>query len=241
LNGLEHLYNLASEYNVDFVRYRLIRSGWPGLPEHAPCMLETPREMSGGYYDKKKIINEIYPRLLATPEMTFGPILGACGALYKHSFLRQNEITFCEDIKYSEDVLFSANVVKYANDFYYDDIAGVYHYFYNNESISKSFRADRWESCKMLIKYAHETFRNDNTFDFSNQLNILTWFCIMLALNERRNITDRVKRREYCKMVVNDEVVRQCELNKKRFHISLKQYFFMQVIKKNLWWLLAEV
>ncbi len=240
-NGLEHLCALADRYGVDFVRYRAIRSGWPGLPVDAPCMLEEPREMAGGFYDCDRIKKEIYPRLLITPQMTFGPILGAWGALYRHDFLKEHSLSFYEDIRFSEDVLFSANVVRCANSFYYDDKAGVYHYFYNQNSISKSFRSGRWEACQNLIRRAYEDFAEDKTYDFSKQLNRLSWFCIMLALNERKNLTSKKERRAYCKAIMKDKLVRTCELHAKWFDVSLKQKILMYMIKNNLWWLFAEV
>lgn len=241
LDGLEHLCSLADKYAVDFVRYRAIRTGWPGLSEDVPCMLEEPREMAGGFYDKERIKKEIYPRLLVTPQMTFGPILGAWGALYRHSFLREYSLEFYEDIRFSEDVLFSANVVRCANSFYYDDVAGVYHYYYNANSISKSFRNGRWDSCKCLINRAYEDFSNDNTYDFTIQLNLLSWFCIMLSLNERHNLANRNERQAYCKRIMEDELVRKCRFHAKCFVVSLKQKLLMYMIKNNLWWLVAEV
>ena len=128
-DGMETLYQLACRYQVDFVRYRAIRTGWPGLPEQAPCMLEEPREMPGGYYDKSRIEKELYPRLLMTNQLTLGPVVGAWGALYKTEFLMKNQLFFSEEIRFSEDVLFSAQVVYAANHFYYLDQAGIYHYF----------------------------------------------------------------------------------------------------------------
>ena len=240
-DGLEHLYNLAEGKQVDFVRYRAIRTGWPGLPEHAPCMLETAREMAGGFYDKERMKNEVYSRLLATSQLTFGPILGAWGALYRRDFLRKNNLAFYEDIKFSEDVLFSANVVRCAESFFYDDVAGVYHYFYNANSISKSFRKGRWDSCKNLIKRAYEDFSEDKTFDFNVQLNRLSWFCIMLALNERYNLKTRSERQAYCKAIMEDESIKKCLFYPKWYDVNLKQKVLMYAIKKNLWWLIAEV
>ena len=241
LDGLEHLCNLAKEHQVDFVRYRAIRTGWPGLPEHAPCMLEPAREIPGGFYDKERIKEEVYPRLLATSQLTFGPILGAWGALYRLEFLRKNELAFYEDIKFSEDVLFSANVVRCANSFFYDDKAGIYHYFYNANSISKSFRAGRWDSCKKMIKRAYEDFSDDQIFDFTMQLNRLSWFCIMLALNERHNLEKRNERQAYCKKIMSDEMIKECSFYPKWYDVSLRQKILMYAIKKNLWWLIAEV
>lgn len=240
IDGLEHLYNIAEKYKVDFVRYRAIRTGWPGLPENAACMLEEPREMEGGFYDKIRMKKEIYPRLLVTPQMTFGPILGAWGALYRKNFLQENSLKFYEDIKFSEDVLFSANVVRCANSFYYDDVAGVYHYYYNVNSISKSFRKGRWDSCKHLINRAYEDFSNDNTYDFSKQLNLLTWFCILLALNERNNLTSKVEKQKYCQMIMNDVVVKKIKLHRKWLNVNKKQILLMYIVKTGLWKLLDK-
>ena len=39
-DGLELLLNTAEQYQVDFVRYRAFRTGWPGLPQNAPCRVE---------------------------------------------------------------------------------------------------------------------------------------------------------------------------------------------------------
>lgn len=118
-DGMEQLVRTAEQYHVDFVRYRYFRTGWPGLPENAPCMVEPVRELEEGYYDKSRIVNEIYPRLMATSSLTFGAILGACGSLYNLEFLRKHDIVFFEDVKYSEDVPFSARVVTCAENFFY--------------------------------------------------------------------------------------------------------------------------
>ena len=240
-DGMEHLYNLAEKHKVDFVRYRAIRTGWPGLPENAPCMLEQPREIAGGFYDRQRILSEIYPKLLVTPQMTLGPILGAWGALYRNEFLKANLLTFYEDIKFSEDVVFSASVLRCTNSFYYDDTAGVYHYFYNSNSISKSFKATRWESCKQLISYSYRDFEKDETYDFRKQLNILNWFCIMLSLGERRHLTNRRSRQQYCQKIMTDRLVKECKFEPKWYKVSVKQKLFMLLVKLNLWWFIAEV
>lgn len=240
-DGLEHLYGLAKEYNVDFVRYRSFRTGWPGMPENTPCMLEPAREIPGGLYDKSKIEKDILPKMLVTAQLTFSPVLGAWGGLYKHSFLKENNICFYEDIRYSEDVLFSANVIRKASSFYYDDNAGVYHYFYNPNSISKSFKPDRWEACKSIVNHAYEDFSGDKNFDFSIQLNRLTWFCILLGLGERHNITDKKQRNEYCKRIMTDNMVKQCVFKPKWYAVSKKQKILMRIIKNNLWWIISEV
>ena len=103
-DGLQQLYELAQKYQVDFVRYRAFRTEWPGMERNVPCRVETVREMQGGIYDRKRILQEIYPRLLATRQLTLGPVVGAWGALYRTVFLKKNQIFFFEEIKFSEDL-----------------------------------------------------------------------------------------------------------------------------------------
>lgn len=230
-DGMQTLYETAEKYQVDFVRYRAIRSGWPGMEENAPCMVEEIRELQEGLYDKKRIVNEIYPRLLATSQLTMGAIVGAWGSLYRTDFLRENDLKFYEEVKFSEDLIFSANVVRAAEKFYFIDRPGIYHYFYNPDSISKSFREGRWDSCKSLIKYCERDFAGDETYDFKKELYYLRWFCIMLALNERKYLSKYSERYRYCKKMLNDSVIRSVSLKLEKFDVSWKQKIIMILIK----------
>ena len=230
LDGLELLYNTAVMYKTDFVRYRAIRSYWPGLEPHTPGKVEEIREMEGGYYDYDKIRRDIFPRLIATSQLMMGPIVAAWSSLYCREFLIRNNCFFDEQVKYSEDMIFSAKVVLKARNFYYIENACVYHYFFNPSSISKSFRENRWESCKMLINLFENEF-SDNNYDFTRQFIYLRWFCIMLGINERKYIHERNKRLRYCKMIVDDEIVKYTELPLKWFDVTLKQKMIMILIK----------
>lgn len=240
-DGMQRLYETAEKYQVDFVRYRAIRTGWPGMEENAPCMVEEIRELQEGLYDKKRIINEIYPRLLATPQLTMGAIVGAWGSLYRTDFLRKNQLSFYEEVKFSEDLIFSANVVRAANSFYFIDTPGVYHYFYNPNSISKSFREGRWDSCKSLIHYCEKDFANDTTYDFKRELYYLRWFCIMLALNERKYLKGYSEKREYCKKLLNDPVIRRTKLRLSYFNVTWKQKVVMILVRWKMSGFLARL
>lgn len=233
LDGLENLYVTGEHYHVDFVRYRAIRSGWPGMEPHAPCMVEPVRELHEGFYDRGAILREVYPRLMATPQLTMGAVVGAWGSLYRLDFLRAHDLLFYEEVKFSEDLVFSARVVRAAKSFYFVDTPGVYHYFYNPNSISKSFRAGRWDSCKGLIRTCERDFSEDPEYDFSSQLYCLRWFCIMLALNERRYLKNRGQRLHYCQELLADQVIRQTPLGFHKLDISWKQKLMMILIRLN--------
>ena len=232
--GLEKLYHLAEEHNVDFVRYRSVRENWPGLPPHYPTLIGKAREMRGGYYSRDDIKKEILPRLFATSSLTLGPIVGAWGSLYRMSLLKDNNIQFHEDIKYSEDVLFSAEVVTNTNNFYYLDEGGIYHYFYNDSSISKSFRKDRWESCKAMIRISEEEFLNKEEYDFKNQMIYLRWFCIFLSLNERKHLKEAKERVTYCRSIMEDPITKETPLNFSSMNVSIKQKTLMIIVKQSL-------
>lgn len=241
LDGLQYLYELGQKYQVDFVRYRAIRTGWPGVAENAPCMVEDVREMNGGFYNKNRILKEVYPRLLATSQLTFGPIVGVWGSLYRFEFLKNNQLSFYEDIKFSEDLIFSAKVVLAAENFYYADQPAVYHYFYNKDSISKSFREGRWDSCKKTIEFCEKDFLKCEQFDFSMQVYYLKWFCIFQALNERKFISDRYEKVQYCKKILEDDMIRKLKLKLNVFNISWKQKLLMILVKIKCYRVIANV
>ncbi len=230
-DGLESLVKVAKEYKVDFVRYRAIRTGWPGMAENTPCRVEDVRELTEGLYDRERIQKEIYPRLLVTSQLTMGAIVGAWGSLYDLDFLRRNDLMFYEEVKFSEDLVFSARVARAAKSFYFVDTPGVYHYFYNPNSISKSFRAGRWESCKSLIETCERDFANDENYDFSDQLHALRWFCIMLALNERRYLKTVKEKKAYCKTLLSDPVICETPLGLNKLNVSWKQKVMMWLVK----------
>lgn len=230
-DGLENLLAVGEQYQVDFVRYRAIRSGWPGLEPHAPCMVEPVRELRRGYYSRHQILEEVYPRLIITPQLTMGAVVGAWGSLYDLDFLRRNDLRFYEEVKFSEDLVFSARVVRAASSFYFIDTPGVYHYFYNPNSISKSFRAGRWDSCKALIHTCERDFGEDPDYNFSGQLHCLRWFCILLALGERRHLHNNRERYSYCKGILSDVTVRQTPLGYGHMAVSWKQKIIMLLIR----------
>ena len=230
-DGMELLYNKAEETQVDFVKYRAFRTGWPGLPENAPCRVEEIRELEEGLYTRERIIQDIYPRLLATNQLTMGAVVGAWAAMYKTAFLRKYELAFYEEVKFSEDLIFSARVVKNADSFYFIDTPCVYHYFYNPNSISKSFRAGRWDSCKETIRLCTEEFENDAEYDFSDELYYLKWFCLLLSVNERKYLKSYREKVHYLKALLDDSKVREIPLNLQKFDIGRRQKGLLWLVK----------
>ncbi len=240
-DGVKKLVYIAEKYLVDFVRFRAVKNGFPSIADNTPVWLGKPREMSGGLYTKQRIETDILPRLITTPELTMGPIVSAWGSLFRRDFLDNTKIRFDESIRFSEDLLFSAEVVLNANSFYYLEEGGIYHYFYNSASISRSFRSDRWNSCKQMIHKSETIFKDTSIYDFSNQIERLKWFCVLLALNERRYLDMTRSKIDYCKNILNDPTIRELKLWKCGFNISIKQRLLFLLIKARATQIIARI
>ncbi len=240
-DGLNKLYEKATETGVDFVRFRPYKAFWPNLPELAPYTDGTPCELRPGYYSRADIEREVLPRVLATDSMTLGPTVSACMALYKSSFLRDNDLRFDEKVKNSEDVIFSAQVAYCANSFYYIDEAGIYCYYYNDASISKGFKPDRFEKLKNL-SYACETLfsEKDNGF-YDKQLAILRWYIVLNCISERDKLSSFKEKRRHCLNIAKDKFTKEAKLKTSELNVPLKMKLLMLCVKLRLVTIIALV
>ena len=86
LNMLEELLEKANNGNYDFIRFRPVYEGWPGIEDGTLCDFGTESMLKEGGYDKEDLRREVYPYLFATPQITLGPIVAAWRSMYKRSF-----------------------------------------------------------------------------------------------------------------------------------------------------------
>lgn len=240
-NTLEELVAVAEKYHVDFVRFRPMYANWPDHKDGELCDFGTENDMEEGLYDRVRIKKEIFSRLIVTPQMTMGPIVSAWRSLYRSSFLLMNGLCFDEIVRYSEDAIFSAKVVYRANSFYYLDGPRYYHYFYNNESITKSFKSGRWESCKNLISCFEQEFAGKDDFDFSNQLKLEKIYCVLVALGQRNLLSDFQKRKAYCTEICNDAITIDACTNLNLVDVSWKLKVQLYLVKFKQSSLLARI
>lgn len=240
-NTLEELVEIADSKNVDFVRFRPMYAGWPNKEDGSLCDFGTEKGMKEGLYRKEQIVKEIYPRLFATPQLNLGVIVAAWRSLYNREFLTKNKLVFYDDVKYSEDTIFSANVVMATSKFYYIDGPKYYHYFFNPTSITKSFKADRWECYKKLINRFDEDFSTQTEYDFTNQLWLQKIYCIISALGQRvliKNMNERIK---YCKEICNDPLTIKSMKHIDLVKGSAKLKIMLNLIRLKLSFIIARI
>ena len=113
--------------------------------------------------------------------------------------------------------------------------------FFNPSSITKSFKADRWESCKRLIGCFERDFSTRADYDFTDQLWLQKLYCVASALGQRSLISDKDERWRYCAKVCGDPVtVEACQhLSLLQVHWKLRVEFML--VRMRAAWLLARV
>lgn len=172
------LYDIARREDCDFVRFRLKGDGgWPISYGADVRLIE-------GLYDKERIREELYPYLICTENLTLGPVVAVWRSLYRRSFLEDNDLWFDETVRYSEDILFSSVLMTKTERFYYTESGFYYHYRVNPDSISRSFRSDRWDSNKILYRKMEEYFAHFNGYNFYEQLDFFGAYLVMNSVTE---------------------------------------------------------
>lgn len=241
LDTAEELVSIAEQYQVDFVRFRPMYAGWPNHKNGSLCDFGTETGMKEGLYQKEDIVKEIYPRLFATQQLTLGVIVAAWRSLYRREFLEKNNLLFDEEIRYSEDTIFSAKVVRASDSFYYLDGPRYYHYFYNGNSITKSYKKDYWENNKKLIRCFEKEFLTYKEYDFSKQLLLQKMYCVVQALGQRYAFSNLKEREAYCKNICQNEITIQAFKHIKSLRVPWKLYVFCLFIKLRWSKLIARI
>lgn len=165
LDMYEKMYQKAKEYNVDFVMSDYLRI----LNSNEKYIKSL--DINEGYYSRNQIVKDIFPQLIMTSSIEYGPLLSVWHCLYKLSFLKNNNIHFDNKVKWSEDNIFSSFVGYHAQSFYYMKNEALYHYYQNEGTITTSYRQGAWNVYKTMNKHLHQYFDKIEDYDFSNQLN----------------------------------------------------------------------
>ena len=219
-DAIERLYDLAVQYDVDFVRFRLKDEKGNTVSLGKDDLLHE------GLYTNEVIVRELYPYLICTQDLDLGVVIGVWRSLYKRSFLLENNFWFEDKVKYSEDILFSPILMTKVNRFYYTEEGIFYHYRVNQSSISKSFRKDRWKSYKVLYEQMECYFQGFGEM-FTNQLKYLSAYLVLRLFREYHK-NDRLYLKKLMADPVFKEMVRKIDVP---LNVSMKNKMCLSVLK----------
>lgn len=229
-NTVEELLHVIVNKKVDFVIFGAVWDGRQGIPDGTPCTCERSRELGKGYYDSERKEKEIYPRILVTPDLFFGPILSSCFMFYSKRFLDENGIRFNPEIKYSEDAVFSARVAHAAKSFFVHD-KNYYHYCFNGASISQSYKSDLWDVSKIRYSFFEKYFKGCTEFDSKVQLQRIAIFCVLGCLSRNRALETEKEQTEQTRLIFNDPFTVNAMKHINQAKVPFKKKILLYLIK----------
>ena len=226
LNMFECMVEAAEKYNADFLMSDYIRI----INDKEKVLVS--KSLEEGLYEKKDVIEKIYPNLIMGETVDYGPILSVWNCIYKKKFLDKNKILFAEDVRWSEDNLFNAMVGYYAKNFVYLKNKGLYHYYQNEGTITTSYRPGAWEVYKRMNTYMRDFFINKKEYDFNRQirLHLIYYACNTIGMEgvNASNFKDAKKR---ISKILNDDQLKSIFHGFKLPRVSVKlrlQLLFMK-------------
>ena len=138
---------------------------------------EAKREQpyfESGYYDRKKMEQVIFPRLLAGFDADGREnTIRWCNWLriYKKSLIDLHHITFDKRFRRCQDLPFTFACTIRAQSYYYLGDRYLYHNRMNYESLSKGYTRNMWGLIKPLVQHLQQIVSNYEGYDFQEQMN----------------------------------------------------------------------
>lgn len=164
LDMYEKMYQAAHSHDADIVFCNVYRN-------------EDKKEQAyfeSGYYDRKKMEEVIFPRLLAGFDKDGGETtIRWCNWLriYRKKLIDDNHIRFDKRFRRCQDLPFTFECTIHANSYYYLGDEYLYHNRMNFESLSKGYTKNMWGLIKPLILYIKAIVDVYEQYDFHPQLN----------------------------------------------------------------------
>jgi glycosyltransferase involved in cell wall biosynthesis len=196
------LYETALREKTDFVMADTVR-----VPVSGESYLIT-QQIREGRYDRKDIVESIFPRLIMEEKVDYGPLLAVWRCLYRREFLESHQLTFDEQVRWSEDNLFSALAGYYADSFYYLKGQGLYYYYENAGSITTRYNYGAWDVYCLMNDKLRDVFDQAKEYDFSRQLelHIIYYACSVIG---RAAALDKKEALKEIRTVLRSEILRE--------------------------------
>lgn len=123
-----------------------------------------------GYYNKKDIVDKIYPALLEDKSLEPMIPLNIVTKLFKTEIIKDNNILFEPGLRYGEDLLFTQTYFLNIDSFYYLPECYFYKYLNNELSVTKSYDEHMWENQKKGIFKRIELIKKIEEYNFESQI-----------------------------------------------------------------------
>lgn len=192
----ETMYRVAKEADADILFCKMA-----GLGDYV--------DVPAGVYDKTGICDVIYPSILphVIPSGTFRTMdWGNWSRLYRRKMVHGNHIQFCNRSRRCEDFAFSVECAIHADCYAVLNGGELYHYRPNENSKSRSYSKNMWQSIRSLMSYMIEITSNCDIYDFSAAMQMCVfYFCTSVIRNEMR-LADSTARTIKIQEIITDSL-----------------------------------
>ena len=189
-------------------------------------------DIDEGVYDIEKIKNVIYPQLIMKENIDFGPLLSQWSCLYNRKFILDNNIKYNENIKQCEDNYLSSIIGLKMNKFVYMKNFCPYHYIYNPNSISHTYKEQAWEYFCLMNSELRKIFENSKEYDFSRQLDLHILYYTLLSMSQiKKSKLSKKRKRILIDNILNEKCLCNSLNRLNRLKIPWKLKIIITLVK----------
>ena len=245
----ETLYNIAQKYNSDFVMSGVVFVDGNMFSEKGQCIKRTFFDKDTHFETKEELSELKFGIVGALPDDTEDSKYGMSiwKNLFKNEIIKENSLYFeSEREMLSEDALFMIDYISCIK-----KATGIneafYNYCRNEDSISKSYKKDRFEKAFVFIGEAEKRYARDNSQEEYQIYLDRFWqaFCrvvcsqeVMYAEANNVKYGDLKKRlKSVCENPLTVKVLKSYPLRK----LPLKQMIFAYAMKYKLYFVLKKL
>ena len=225
---IQQLYNGIVSQNVD-----VCKAGFRRVTNEKEVLFE--RSYQDEYYPGEYARLELLPRMIGSSPSQHDSIeMCVCAVLYKVSHIKQHVLRFPSEREViSEDLVFNIDYMQYADGAYITSFLG-YFYRVNWNSLTKSYRADRFEAVKHFYRVVYEKLENlgynqSEIQRLQRLFFVYVRMCIAQEIPERSHKT-KADNLMKIKMMCNDDLVKTIIKNYPVEQLGLKQQAFIKLI-----------
>ena len=183
--------------------------------------------------------SQFLPRLIGSSPTSHDSFeMSVCGSIYSMLPIRENDLRFPSEKEYiSEDLVFNIDYMQHAKGACVVNSLG-YNYRVNMQSLTTSYRKDRFDACKKFYLSMHEKLRRLN-YGESTFLRLDRMFFIYLKMcisQEKSKISSSSKkdRLKNISSICRDSLVQNIISNYPIEKLGFKQALFLKLVSYNL-------
>ena len=228
LKCVENLYKMLVKYNVD-----MCKGGFRRITNSGNIVYN--RKYRDEIFAEEEAGRTLLPRMIGSSPTEHDSIeMCVCGTIYNAEIIKKYQIKFPSEREFiSEDLIFNIDFMQYANGACTISDVG-YNYRVNNNSLTTSYRSDRFEASKYfyletrrklrMLEYDEMTFlRLDRMFFIYIKMSIGQECKSNFSLSKTEHI-------ENIKKICSDKTVRKVIHYYPKRYLGIKQNIFLKMV-----------